>query len=103
MLHPSNREQSQFEWRSRIVMTKTKHSKAPSLVTESISHFLPVSRCLAHQKSRFWPLPTEAGETISIAFSITLRFTQARAHSMNTACSWKASSTVETKHCSDSL
>ncbi len=84
-------------------MTKTKRSKAASWVTASISHFLLVSRCLAHQKSRFWPLRTEAGETISIAFSISLRFTQARVHSMNTARSFKASSTVETKHCSDSL
>ena len=43
------------------------------------------------------------GALMGIAFLISLRFTQDRVHSLNTACSSKASSTVETKHCSDSL
>src|SRR6266403_1538096 len=103
MLHPSNREQSQFEYRSRTDITKAKRSKGASLVTVSISYPPCVSRCAARQRSCGWPSRAEAGETISIAFSISMRLTHDRAHSLNTACSLKASSTVETKHCSDCL
>src|SRR3981081_3249538 len=37
MLHPSNRAQSQLEWRSTIDMTKTKRSNGASLVKASIT------------------------------------------------------------------
>src|SRR5438552_15801180 len=84
-------------------MTKTKRSKASSLVTVSILHCCCVLGCPATQRSRFWAFRCDAGVTIAIAFSINLRLTQDRAHSLNTDCSLSTSSTVETKHCSDSL
>lgn len=52
MLHPINSAQSQFEYRSKIDMTKTKRSKAASLVTLSIWRSLCASRCPALQSSR---------------------------------------------------
>src|ERR1700687_3767246 len=102
MLHPSNRELSQFEWRSRIDMTKTKRSNGSRSVTVSISHS-PCFACPALQRSRSWPFRPDAGETIPIAFSIILRLTQDRAHFLKTVSSLRAPSTVKTKHCSDYL
>jgi ligand-binding sensor domain-containing protein len=63
-------------------MTKTKRSNGSSLVTMSISRSLCVSRCPALQRSRFCPFRVDVDETISIAFSISLRFTQDRTHSL---------------------
>jgi hypothetical protein len=59
-LHPSNRAQSQLEWRSRIDMTKTKRSSGTSLVTASISPS-PWLWCgpVLHE-SRFSPVRADA-------------------------------------------
>src|SRR5882672_1124594 len=103
MLHPSNRAQSQFEWRSTIDITKTNRSNGSSLVTVPILHSLCVSCCPVSQRSRVWPFRSDAGETISIAFSISLRLAHDRAHSLKTACALKAPSTVDTKHRPDFL
>src|SRR6202021_3295002 len=83
-------------------MTKTKRSNEASFVTVSISHSLCVPGCHALQKSRSRPFRADAGETILIAFSISVRLNQDRTHSLNTACPLKASSTVDTKHWPDS-
>ena len=102
LLHPSNKAQSEWEWRSRIDMTKTKRSSGASLVTTSIWS-CPWVSCPAVHTSRLSPGLSETEDTISIAFSIRVRFTQDRAHSLNTACSLRASSTVDAKHCSACL
>jgi hypothetical protein len=57
-------------------MTKTKRSNGGSLVTLSISHSPCVSCCSAPQRSLFWSFRSDPRQTISIAFLISLRFTQ---------------------------
>src|ERR1700722_8434878 len=76
-------------------MTKTKRSSGASLVTTSIWSSPGVSLDPAPHKSRFSLDRFETGDTTSIAFSIRVRFTQDRAHSLNTACSLRASSAVD--------
>jgi hypothetical protein len=84
-------------------MTKTKRSNGSSLVTVSISHSLCFGGPL-HLRDRVLGLfdLTRAKQS-RFAFSMILRLTQDRAHSLKTVSSLRDCSTVKTKHGSDSL